>query len=1360
MLTWKRLLPLLLLAGAALGVPLSLGCSARLEGFVVQADAIPPAPEPGDDRDVPLAATIVVSGTVTGPGGVPAENVLLIVASPLDGQQTATNASGFYSVTLQAGDAVSFRVRPAISSGLGQVNFWVNGVTGSFTQDIALKEGHLLSLRPTGIGGAPVTGDLGYDIQSLIDLLADGEWYELEFGETAGRYQAMLPEDVYYVTVGRPPSGYYRTTQAFDLRTSDVTADLPLNTEYVNPMPYDPPDAAKITIGAIDGLGEAAVTGSAGAALPFAEILVVNLSSFHQAYATSEADGSFGARIFAPPGSSIMIKHGPPGPLWWSLYSGVAAAPPVYAFPGTILYVPHAHEGQAGGIPFGLTGPVSYFVDDFIETRNYVGAAWAITGTLGPTARYAAGDSIWIRGTLRLYSPAITATTDVGAIGGFGVASLQLAFTQQGHPVAGAGTYMSTMLTPSGFPIQGGGSPSRSLPRVVEVTNLRYLGEHIVEGDLAFDSTLPADLAAGIYQPGFMFHFTGVPTDTQWLAAWVKPSAEVPTLPPITVGEVEPPRLIWRLLNNDAVQGTRGAGAREDRGLFGLASDIVFQDAPYHVPPVDLLVGQPITYRLEPFLPMFSHTDRRMPVPPLIPLDLPGGMLEVLVQGPDGTPRYLGAEPFAQSFNRTKTTRYGGELNAGTIQMDDAYSLKAASDRFRVTFDQYGHHAITMIGSVDDVWGNSYTGGGTYDLWVARELDMDPGVLPGTPLAVDDLFNPTVQFYPRVPAEVELVLTLYPDSNPALAQVHVRSGRANPYGYFSLVDPIPVGAPGEYRVDLTAFYTAADGTLYMGAMTWGGVVMTPQVDAGLKAHGRRGLDSLVEIPNPWFVSCRDLTIDPSKVSHTMNPYFTGDLIWSRMPDATGECPAGTISGGDSLVLAASVQDVIDPEGPLATAILDRAARMRVEIAQPGTITDRAAAGELPLLISTRSGYPPQLVLGQIGEIIPPDVDQIAYAYGVSQRPGVRVREYVAQDLLVGGYWRLDTLYDNQLGVGTEGDRANDFKFQYLGVVYRDLDSGRNEYLGQGTGWIFIPDEDPTGSRVMPPFAGYGGWTAEGGPLLTLKGQAIHVFILPTGTRPGAVLELGEPFRFAGHIMPTLDSKVAFTATSPSHVLHTGVGQANAIGYYYDLADDFVVDEPGLWSVDVRVWHDGQIGSGDVMPCASDPSMPCPSGDVLGSTNGRYWFYVVPPQSPRLSVATPVPGFLSFDDGVQPITVTGSVPAGLSGATIDYTIGMAGFILEHGQVTPGGGRYQIVFDPVALNRDFPNLDLVGRESIEDAGLADTFSIGLLLCGQSGGEPVYRANAITIQGAEVFVDSPASGPSTIYLPVLLRSYAPRQ
>ena len=47
----------------------------------------------------------------------------------------------------------------------------------------------------------------------------------------------------------------------------------------------------------------------------------------------------------------------------------------------------------------------------------------------------------------------------------------------------------------------------------------------------------------------------------------------------------------------------------------------------------------------------------------------------------------------------------------------------------------------------------------------------------------------------------------------------------------------------------------------------------------------------------------------------------------------------------------------------------------------------------------------------------------------------------------------------------------------------------------------------------------------------------------------------------------------------------------------------------------------------------------------------------------------------------------------------------------------GGTYMIVFDPVALHEDFPNLDLTGRDNWETA-LSDTFAIGLLLQGQSG------------------------------------------
>jgi hypothetical protein len=1839
-------------------------------------------------------ATITVSGTVTGPSGV-VPDAWIGVRSPQDWQWTITDTSGFYSVSIQTDGQLWLHVRPEESTRLAQVNLRMEGVTASFTQDFTVVAGHLLTLQPTGHGGTPVTSDIWFEVQALENALPDERWYDLDWDDTSERFRAVLPPDIYHVTARYLPSGYYETSQSFDLRSADQNVSLPLNTAYVHPIPYDPPDAAKITVGPPDDLGEAVVTGAAGAALPLARVLLVNLNSTHQAHTVSEADGSFTARIYAPPGSAVMVKHGSVHWRWSDLDVGVSEH--INPFPGTIVNVPHTHTGDQLSVPFAAAGAIDYFVDDSNTSLNYVGSAWAMTGTIGPidvgvewwrgltgiydgklvpglylgglnwthpalsdldadndldllvgersgylvlyrnlgnssspdwqfeTAEYAAvdtggwaypaladvtndgapdlfvgagdgtvsiyyndgtaaapvwpdlpdvslpasnsaapaladldsdgdldllvghsggtlyhfrntgtptsptwslvtssyggisepghdlqpsfvnldgdsdldlligrhGDLAWYRNngpptnptwtrvtdgymgfggssavspatgdwdgdgdrdlvtgehwgvlrffrndgppswaeqtfsfpfdlngdsapaladwdddgdldlllgqvqgdvyqytnvgsatspewrpdgilltlpwtnhphafptladidgdddydlfvgeggwqgsgaggnihyyrndgtpsspswtlvvtdflgidvggwstpafadidddadldlfigdeagtltfventgtvttpvwaapiqsyanlalgsysapvfvhmdldnsidmlvglesgslayvhntgtasnpawevvstvypgidvgahatpaiadvtgdglvelfigdgdgglniylydgpstprsgdtyapgdlfhieaTLRLHSPAITTTTDVNAISVNGPLSLMMLFTQDGQPLAAQNYFQSTMLTPSGFPIQRVERPVEDPGINFSAGNLHYMSGHTIEGSFTVSAQVPDDLPPGIYRPVICVNATNVPTSTDWLAANVTSYtfyAHEAALPPITVGSVNPPRLIWQLLADDFVQGTRGAGAREDSEIFGLAPQIVSQGAPYYTPPVDARTGQTITYRLEPFLPMISYTDRRMPAQPLIPFDLPGGQLCVEIQRPDGGIRDLGCEAPAQSFNRTKTTRAGSDLNSGTVQLEDVYSLKAASDRFRVTFDQYGHHVITMTGSADDLWGNSYTGGGTYDLWVAHPLDIDPGVLPGTPLAVGDAFNPGLQFYPRVPADVHLTLTLYPDSDPAQAVVHTLTGQANRFGYFSHTgSPPSLTQPGEYRVDLTAVYTDMSGEMYMGAMTWGGVVMTPPGQADLIAHGRRGLDSLEHIPSHWFVASRDLPIPPGSVSHTFNPYYNGDILWSRMSDGA--------YGGDSLILGTSVQDTV---GTIEAAILACANRVEPSLASPGDLSERFSNGEIPLFISTRSGRPSQFVLGKISGTIPSDVDQIAYSYRSSQRPGVRVREVVAEDGQTGGYWRLDTLYDDQLGVGVQGDQPNDFKFQYVGAVYRDPDTGHNEYLGQGSGWIFIPDDDPTGSRVMPPFAGpgNGGWTTEGGPILTLLGEDVHIFILPTGVRPGGVLEAGDMFRFAGHLMPTLNSQVALTVTAPSGTLHIGDGRANHVGYFYDPADDFTVDEAGLWSVDVRVWHPGL--------CSGGPTIsPYPSGDVLGSEAGRYWFYVVPSDGPRLDVTSPSPGFLSFGNTVTPITITGSVPTGLSGATIDYTISMPGYILEHGQVTPSGSIYQIVFDPVTLHQDFPNLDLIGRDSEAGVGLSDTFAIGLLLRGQDGSSKVYRAATITIQGEQVFVEG-LDQSEKVYLPLVVR------
>jgi hypothetical protein len=123
--------------------------------------------------------------------------------------------------------------------------------------------------------------------------------------------------------------------------------------------------------------------------------------------------------------------------------------------------------------------------------------------------------------------------------------------------------------------------------------------------------------------------------------------------------------------------------------------------------------------------------------------------------------------------------------------------------------------------------------------------------------------------------------------------------------------------------------------------------------------------------------------------------------------------------------------------------------------------------------------------------------------------------------------------------------------------------------------------------------------------------------------------------------------------------------------------------------------------------------------------------------------------------VTPIVITGTVPVTVAEATIDYSIAMPGFILAHGQVTPTNGAYTVVYDPVALHGDFPNLDLVGRDDFLP-GLADTVSIALLLQGKAAGQPCYRGNSVVIQGEQVLiVDAPARPIYEVYLPLVLRS-----
>ncbi|MBC8254364.1 MAG: hypothetical protein H8E35_10045, partial [Ardenticatenia bacterium] len=955
-----------------------------------------PTPSLGD------IITVTVSGTVIGPGG-PVPDVWINANAGASGLpysvSTYTNQNGFYSLTIQTGGVLNLHAHPPLASRLAEVNMRRDGITGSFTHDFTTTAGYLLSLRPTDEAGQPLEM-LDWQLLAYSVLTATPPGYlpeyHLMWDDTAERYGCVLPPDVYSVRVDTPPAGYLPTTTVFDLRSADQVTNLVFSHTSSNPTISYPPNVSKIAIGPPDGLGEALVTGAPGAVVPTGHIMLTNLSSWHRVNAVSNPDGSFSARIYAPPGSALYIQH---GSLQW--LSGLATTSEAYdVYPGTLINLPHTHSAAPGATPFAAAGAVEY-VSESATTRPHVSAAWAMTGTLQPSTysgmstafsanRYAPGDSFHAEGTLRIYGPGITSTTNVSGISVSGGVSLRMLGNQDGVPMAPYNPAITTRLTVSGFPIRDAYENTVGLGCGFEASGLHLSGDHAIEGSFSVDCQVPHDLPPGTYRPVIGLSFSGVPASTQWLG----PNGEISyrnyrlneaPLPPIAVAGAAQPvagvRLIWWLMMEDNVQGTRGAGAREDVGVVGLSSFIATQGAPFIAPPVDWRSGQPITYSLEPALPMVTSNVSTLnvpPSPPLIPFSLPGGSLSVVILQPDGTTQDLGSEAFAQSAMRARTTWGGFPLNTGTTRVDHAYSLIAAPDRFRVAFDQYGHHVITVTGEVSDLWGNRYTGGGTYDVWVAEPLDIEPGVLPGTPFDVGDTFNPTAQLYPGVPALVEWVVTEYPNSDPVQAIRHTTSGWANRFGYFD-GPGFAFSAPGEYRVDLVARYVDEAGVMWMGAMTWGGVVMTPAAQAQLIAHGRRGINNLEHIPSPWFVFCRDLTPIPGMTPHSFAPYFNGDVLWSRL-EAVYEC------SGEALQTGGSIQDTV---GALEARIRQRAERMSPPLDLPGDLAERFSYGEIPLISSTRSGRPPQM--------FPEEMDQIAYMYFYSERPGVRVREDITED---------------------------------------------------------------------------------------------------------------------------------------------------------------------------------------------------------------------------------------------------------------------------------------------------------------------------------------------------------------------------
>ena len=1246
-------------------------------------------------------------------------NFVLEEGATLSGQMTANGQPvpwAWLWVVNDAGQEVSFNAANAsghyslgVPPGTYQVNVYsedfldttVEGV--AVTQDtvlnITLEAGVLLEGKIVDDAGQPVP-----DAQVCAHEPTEVEWWHFcSQTDPEGRFQLRVPPALYVVTVR--PILPLQPTRRQRLKVSGAgVADLVLTVSR-QPMPLvsdDPPKAALINISPPTAAGEVTLSGAVGSVPPHSTVVAITLNTSHFTTAQATASGSFTATLFAPPGTSILMKADPVGTTVARFLDEVSTdsefpVTTLAALPNTILRV-----ADLPGADISISGAGKVEWDRL--------PAWTFHGSLN-TQTLAPGNPLRIRGTLRVDSPVLQGadTLQVNT-----ELRLRLLSDPEGKSLLQAKSPASILLTPTGLPIE-----RELMPWVTDLTYYRELplvktASTQAEAEVDLTLPLPPDLPAGYYSPILGVFFPDMPLESRpSRQVFPTPSQDpfIVNLPIVKIGNPAPPRLNWMLLLDTLSNGSRGVLAEEDTDRFGVAQRILTPSETFVIPRLSAASGQPLSYRLEPFVPSMSSsisTDTfGSPNSPRIPFRFPSGSLTVTIRQPDGTETVLGPAPFVQSRSKGLTDEDGNLLDGGGGHLVDAYQLSTMDPRFEVTFAQDGLHIITVEGTIDDIWGHTWTGGGTYEVHVGRVLVLDTAVLPGTHFEVGDRFNPGLVVSPPVTAEVEVRLQHVPHSDVAQLQERVIRGQTNRFGYFQPAgNSVIFGQPGEYRVDITAQGRDEQGQLWMGSRTWGGVVAP--VNPTIVAHGRRGIDNQDTIGPQWFT--RDQIGLPFGDSHLPFPFQSGDVSW--------------LEEGDSAIPLVSFHD---PSRQLTALLRQRRDQLEVSLDLPGSFAERVVVGETPLFSSRSDGLDPHLD--------PAKVDLWAYSYRSVQRPLVRVREEIAEDEIGSAYWRFDDRYANQIGVGAHGDLPGEIKFQYGAAVLHGPALDQSHYDIHGSLFVLVSDDDPVGSRTFPPFQSNGGGPS-GGPLFTLKGEEIDLFIHLTGVRPGSVLETGNTFALVGAVGPTLPAEVTYTVTAPDGKQQRFSGWANAIGYYYEPEDNFIVDQPGRYTVDLQVTYDGSTSAGQV-------TAPFPQGHVLGTARGRFSVYVVSPHSPPLTVDMPRHDFLTAP---ADFTVKATAPAGLTLTEGHMTALMPGVVLEDGPLTVSNNGLTYDYDPVGLAAGVPILDV---ERFGQPVAADVVTVSLFGQGtDSEGQPSYAARVVTLHGPEFLNLTPvAPGPNAI-------------
>lgn len=1129
-----------------------------------------------------------------------------------------------------------------------------------------------------------------------------------------------------------------------------------------------PPDPSRIRI-LPEKSGWARITGASGAAADRQArmVVIVNLATADRVAALIGPDGSFEARLFAPPGSSLQISTDT---------RRVEELPP---------QLREAMRRNGWITPSDVPGGEPF--DEFVGTHTSSSPGTIVEvlkerGTAQKTSSFAkkVGPDLWLFGSSRSSAtqvdPDDVVDLEITLTVAFGPKAedrstprrpptfgpgLHRLFDKDGRQRSPGRLPVSNVLTPTGLPIETHGEiVVEGQPDGRKEWNLGGTGlpvpwhfddpgtwriEHgqpTITQRLKFE--IPDHAPAGLYQLHSAILGVG---EEEYDAG--EPAGGPCRLCYLRVGDPAPPRLSCLLLGSVAGGASRGTIAREDGGQFAINPRIEFMPEKLVVPRDDAYTKRPRAYPLDPYVPTLSMQLRPAPAiqKPLIPFDFDGSSLTVSVITPGGDTETLGPAPLVAGQNDLSVLRpdyvFPGRIVApvpptyGNPSPSDMYHLSGRG-AFDYAFEQYGRYQVKLKGHVKDIMGTTYGILGTYDVYVARPLDVDIFPEPGTPLEPDVDLHPQVRIMPAMPAEVELCWRHYPYSDPSRAVERTIVGRANRWGVFVLPPDEPAVKfkdPGEYTCDVTVRHEDEDGTVWMVCRRGASVVVTP--DSQIVVHGERGNRSgTARWRARWFMAGDGRFVAPPPSSemppelprdappeeklnrvglgHTCLPYESGDVAWlghtmafSLFPGLTFEDCEGTIS------------DLIERRWPGVREGAGREGLYPYELKPE----DRRAIGEMPYVCMTASGVPPS--------ISPEDVDQWGYFYTTSWRPGVTVRSLVAEDAQPVGYWFFDDPYGYQFGNGPQGDLPGDIKMNYGGGVFRDKTSGVTHYGGYASMLVLIDGHDPLGARVLPPFDGLVPGSPPCGPLLQIGGKKYDVFLTFGAVAPGAVLEVGNRLSVAGVVWPPVSGHVEGEIVAPSGKRTKYKTRSDARGMF-DCAGP-VADEPGVWMVSAEGVCSGKTSMGTISELV--PEGQWPRGGGVGLSGTTFAVPVTPNGAQPIAFDLP-PG--SRASPPLPLVIRGHLPQAATTEKVNVLVSLPGQVVDQGVVQARSGTFEYVYDPRQLRKLFPNIDtkieIPGRFEYAPAWF-DTVTFTFWAGRQEG----LTAGTVLLQGEQLYAQT---------------------